>query len=119
MHGLIVAPLKHYLTLGIAGHYKTDFFLLYVGDEDTWYRIDNAAGELSLFSDLIPGKKPIKKLHEPFHLPTWRVHNHHYSARPELIRKPLHVFAKVVADFLLTFAQALVQSPKRRRYTKR
>lgn len=96
---------------GIRNYYKTRYFLLFVGETKSWFRIGTTSGSLVPFYDLKPGKLTIRQLEQPFHFPTWRIYDHHYSSRPEIAWKLLVGFTHL----LEAFVSAALGTRRRRR----
>lgn len=101
----------------IAKHYFTKLLLLYVHDTATWYRIDIKTGELSKFTELVPGKIPITKLYKPLTVTAKRIYAHRYRKRagPVIVKKAASVVVEGVAETIT----ALLGPTKKRKARRR
>lgn len=99
---------------GVAKHYFTKLLLLYVHDTNTWYRVDVKTGELSEFTDLVPGKISIAKLYKPLTVSGKKIYAHRYRERLQLGKK-LAVAAGKNIDYAIT----TLLTPKKPRRSRR
>ncbi len=92
---------------GTMSFYKTDLLLLYIRDNNTWYRIDAVGSGLSEYGNPVPGLVPPAKLPKSFSLTTEKRAGKQYH-------KPLNP-----VRWVATLIEEVVRGPKPKRRHKK
>jgi len=98
--------------------FYADILLLYVEENNTWYRIDSKTGELSDFGVPVPAKITIDRAYKPFTVRAKSVYAHRYNQR--LDRAAARSVLSSSASVLETIIQTLFgpAKPKRKSYRR-